>query len=1099
MSFLNKGLSNEYRHSTRPEPLIPGKHALNPPIVTVIGGGVAGLTAAHELVERGFLVQVVEATEDPYYRERPLVGGMAANQRARVRACVEDLHRDLIDLRRREPEKRVLIDWMMWLFSLNRTRWIQTEAPASICRFVNWAPDDPPAGAPNVVQELLDAKQRYRKRWIWDLTVRGALLHAITAEDGGSALEVMTRLYNDWIEDGPDPTAMIGKIYAYLARGDEEEGDKRGSIPLPNPEHLEEWMNQLVAPAFEREFLCFRLVPRAVQGVPDADVRARSLLRTWMDHILKQDALRHSLLVDGSLQDSQVQPDSGKVKNVAGATRVVHQSEPFHERVTDTFPTSWLQIELIEQRLPGEHGYRFFPSFYRHLDDTMRRIPIADDAGRLTARTVFDNLRPTVFQGLGMSREDLEKLAVDPRRPKGQPAPIDLVTDDPDPTCARAAREPEPSEEERADDLRRRRAPPADARVVEIHRNRAKSIEGFRDRTDRFVQRLGGNTRDGLLFFAKMFRYMTSCSERRRAQYEGDTWGEFVDVSSFSLPMQKHIEAAAQVLLAFSVGEADARTYGNIATQLFLDQFEDGTRTDRTLNGPTSTAWIDPWRDYLERQGVRFFRKKLTGFRFYKNEKDQDELVPEFENLVPDGEEFFSYWNAAAQKAHPPERRPDFYVLALSLQEAADKLATIEKHAALPPELNKVIHFRRKAEEEIAVAPGKKATKGLKDMTGLQFFFDAKTSIGRGHMYFPLSAWGLSSISQSEFWLTRGGFADGYVGVLSVDVCTTDGRDNKAGSRTFKETLRVADPKLDADDAAARGRFEVARQVWWDIAKRIDANDKLAEPRCFHLDSTISADDNKSLFLASTPALCDRPGRKDDPSCVGKREIEYGLHFNRLVVCGTFMATHTRMTTMEAANESARHAVKAILAQLGRRVPRHRERLVIEWPKPAAGIDIVAVDALGTQDHNGAWQERPYDPPDIWNPEDLEMEDLDIFRRIDRRLLDLGLDHFMDIVDFDRKLALALDEAEIYGKTPEVDLAELIGLASAGVDATATKERGRGYAARDRASADKVTGLLDGFAKAAKNRFPDLGSNLDSDKRTLKDLINRIVASERDG
>ena len=24
---------------------------------------------------------------------------------------------------------------------------------------------------------------------------------------------------------------------------------------------------------------------------------------------------------------------------------------------------------------PGEHGFRFFPSFYRHLPDTMSRIP----------------------------------------------------------------------------------------------------------------------------------------------------------------------------------------------------------------------------------------------------------------------------------------------------------------------------------------------------------------------------------------------------------------------------------------------------------------------------------------------------------------------------------------------------------------------------------------------------------------------------------------------------------------------------------------------------------------------------------------------------
>ena len=35
--------------------------------------------------------------------------------------------------------------------------------------------------------------------------------------------------------------------------------------------------------------------------------------------------------------------------------------------------------------LPGEHGFRFFPSFYKHLPDTMKRIPFA-------GKSVFDNL-----------------------------------------------------------------------------------------------------------------------------------------------------------------------------------------------------------------------------------------------------------------------------------------------------------------------------------------------------------------------------------------------------------------------------------------------------------------------------------------------------------------------------------------------------------------------------------------------------------------------------------------------------------------------------------------------------------------------------------
>src|SRR5579862_5209746 len=35
--------------------------------------------------------------------------------------------------------------------------------------------------------------------------------------------------------------------------------------------------------------------------------------------------------------------------------------------------------------LPGEHGFRFFPSFYKHLPDTMKRIPFG-------GKSVFDHL-----------------------------------------------------------------------------------------------------------------------------------------------------------------------------------------------------------------------------------------------------------------------------------------------------------------------------------------------------------------------------------------------------------------------------------------------------------------------------------------------------------------------------------------------------------------------------------------------------------------------------------------------------------------------------------------------------------------------------------
>lgn len=52
--------------------------------VTVYGAGVAGLTAAHELVERGFEVTVVEPEPNPVVPKDCAVGGMARTQWSRA-------------------------------------------------------------------------------------------------------------------------------------------------------------------------------------------------------------------------------------------------------------------------------------------------------------------------------------------------------------------------------------------------------------------------------------------------------------------------------------------------------------------------------------------------------------------------------------------------------------------------------------------------------------------------------------------------------------------------------------------------------------------------------------------------------------------------------------------------------------------------------------------------------------------------------------------------------------------------------------------------------------------------------------------------------
>jgi hypothetical protein len=97
----------------------------------------------------------------------------------------------------------------------------------------------------------------------------------------------------------------------------------------------------------------------------------------------------------------------------------------------------------------------------------------------------------------------------------------------------------------------------------------------------------------------------------------------------------------------------------------------------------------------------------------------------------------------------------------------------------------------------------------------------------------------------------------------------------------------------------------------------------------------------------------------------------YRVHADKIVFCGTYMRTFTRMTTMESANESARHAVNAILNHLA---------------------------------YSGENPQQPSisgDYCDIWDPEENELEDLRFFKRVDQLLYDAGKPSIADILKFD--------------------------------------------------------------------------------------------------
>jgi hypothetical protein len=123
--------------------------------------------------------------------------------------------------------------------------------------------------------------------------------------------------------------------------------------------------------------------------------------------------------------------------------------------------------------------------------------------------------------------------------------------------------------------------------------------------------------------------------------------------------------------------------------------------------------------------------------------------------------------------------------------------------------------------------------------------------------------------------------------------------------------------------------------------------------------------------------------------------VRYRISNQRWVAAGTYMATRTRLTTMEAANESARHAVNAIvrcLAQAKRTNEYNAQGLVFA------------------------------DLAEIWDPEQIEIEDFAPLKRLDKKLVEEGLPHVMDIL----RITETIDAMPMHGNLSRDPIANLI-------------------------------------------------------------------------
>jgi 15-cis-phytoene desaturase len=445
--------------------------------------------------------------------------------------------------------------------------------------------------------------------------------------------------------------------------------------------------------------------------------------------------------------------------------------------------------------LPGEHGFRFFPAFYRHLPDTMMRIPFPGNV------SVFNNLVHATRIEVGRA---------------GSPALI------------------------------------LDARLPQDIQDWAVSFK------DLFTG-IGVADNEVLFFVDRLFTLLTSCPERRLAEYEQIPWWTFIDAANHSAAYQTLLaEGLTRSLVALRAQEGSTRTVGYILLQLFFGLLTSGG-FDRLLDGPTNEVWLAPWVEYLRQKGADL----QTGATIMSFQATAAGITGV----------------AIEQNGQPRVITADYYIAAMPVEIMSGLVDQGLK--TLAPSLANLAKLRTAW------------------MNGIQFYLAQDVPLDFGHTLYADSPWALTSVSQRQFW-TPGrlaNYGDGKVGgILSVDISDWE----TPGILYGKEAMQCT-------------ALEVKNEAWAQMKAHLNVGgaEIIVDGNLlsWFLDPDVQFP-NPSDVTNLEPLMINTAGSL-------QYRPEATTEISNLLLASDYVRTYTDIACMEAANEAARRAVNGILVHSG--------------------------------------------------------------------------------------------------------------------------------------------------------------------------------------
>lgn len=544
--------------------------------------------------------------------------------------------------------------------------------------------------------------------------------------------------------------------------------------------------------------------------------------------------------------------------------------------------------------LPAEHGFRFFPSFYRNVRDTMARTPGLNGS-------VANDLVEVSEGALSLLKKGPFRFPT--RRPK---TPNELF----------------------------------------------RALQTCFSNPD-----LGLKPGEAAFAARKVGIALTTSSLRRRKELDLQSWWDFMEAGRMSKAYRAAIvEGLTQNFVAMDARNSSTKTVVTVLARMF-DDFWSGKGMDWILAGPTSEVWIKPWRTFLEKpdddkiavkfctnvQAVRLLIEKDTVVGVEWRKGDSSPGSPSEEHPKTADYYVLCVPLETARKiiglsfaGHDIEKFPPLAKM-MKATLAVNWMAGISfysrSRAGLLPGH---VAYINSAWALTAIAPTRYwrrpittygPSSGVKEVISVivsDFFLrpgDAGVASGRARKALPFNLVGevlaqlrryhpgipaLDSDSLVDYeidssldWFVRLDWAAGEPPLpTALQAMAASGfLGNTIAAQEF-ENLKVELPKL----PAFQGRS-------WPAAPEI----------------TIKLDNAEPLFINTVNSAKSRP------------EADVGL--KNMFLAADYVSTDTDLACMEGANEAGRRAVNAILAKEGRapaervRVFTHDEAFVFDLPQ----------------------------------------------------------------------------------------------------------------------------------------------------------------------